>query len=316
MEKVIIVTGGTSGIGLNTARILAEKGCRVYEFSRRDTGVYPKVTHVQADVTDEAQVNAAVGTVLEREGHIDVVINNAGFGISGAIEFTETAEAQKQFDVNFFGMVRVNHAVLPVMRKQGYGRIINMSSVAAPIAIPFQAYYSASKAAVRTYTMALQSEVKPYGIEVCAIMPGDVATGFTAARRKTPAGDDEYGGRISRSVAVMEHDEQTGITAESAGAFVAEKALQKKVPVLCHPGRKVQVLRLSDPRAAEQGTGGSCRPDLRKIIENCREAAKNETVGNQQSAEGTGGHVREVLLLPAALLPLYPRAMADHRTRI
>ena len=238
MEKVIIVTGGTSGIGLNTARILAEKGCRVYEFSRRDTGVYPKVTHVQADVTDEAQVNAAVGTVLEREGHIDVVINNAGFGISGAIEFTETAEAQKQFDVNFFGMVRVNHAVLPVMRKQGYGRIINMSSVAAPIAIPFQAYYSASKAAVRTYTMALQSEVKPYGIEVCAIMPGDVATGFTAARRKNPAGDDEYGGRISRSVAVIEHDEQTGISAESAGAFVAEKALQKKVPVLCTLGGK------------------------------------------------------------------------------
>ena len=167
-----------------------------------------------------------------------MVINNAGFGISGAIEFTETAEAQKQFDVNFFGMVRVNHAVLPVMRKQGYGRIINMSSVAAPIAIPFQAYYSASKAAVRTYTMALQSEVKPYGIEVCAIMPGDVATGFTAARRKNPAGDDEYGGRISRSVAVMEHDEQTGITAESAGAFVAEKALQKKVPVLCTLGGK------------------------------------------------------------------------------
>ena len=228
MEKVIIVTGGTSGIGLNTARILAEKGCRVYEFSRRDTGVWPSVTHVRADVTDEAQVDAAVG----------MVINNAGFGISGAIEFTDTAEAQKQFDVNFFGMVRVNHAVLPVMRKQGYGRIINMSSVAAPIAIPFQAYYSASKAAVRTYTMALQSEVRPYGIEVCAIMPGDVATGFTAARRKNPAGDDEYGGRISRSVAVMEHDEQTGITAESAGAFVAEKALQKKVPVLCTLGGK------------------------------------------------------------------------------
>ena len=238
MEKVVIVTGGTSGIGLNTARILAEKGCRVYEFSRRDTGVYPKVTHVQADVTEEAQVDAAVGTVLDREGHIDVVVNNAGFGISGAIEFTDTAEAQKQFDVNFFGMVRVNHAVLPIMRKQGYGRIINMSSVAAPIAIPFQAYYSASKAAVRTYTMALQSEVKPYGIEVCAIMPGDVATGFTAARRKNPAGDDEYGGRISRSVAVMEHDEQNGISSESAGAFVAEKALQKKVPVLCTLGTK------------------------------------------------------------------------------
>ena len=211
MEKVVIVTGGTSGIGLNTARILAEKGCRVYEFSRRDTGVYPKVTHVQADVTDEAQVDAAVGTVLDREGHIDVVVNNAGFGISGAIEFTDTAEAQKQFDVNFFGMVRVNHAVLPIMRKQGYGRIINMSSVAAPIAIPFQAYYSASKAAVRTYTMALQSEVKPYGIEVCAIMPGDVATGFTAARKKSEEGSDAYG-HIRQAVATMEKDEQGGMS--------------------------------------------------------------------------------------------------------
>ena len=169
------------------------------------------------------------------------MINNAGFGISGAIEYTDTEEAKRQFDVNFFGMVRVNRAVLPIMHRQGYGRIINMSSVAAPIAIPFQAYYSASKAAVRTYTMALYSEVKPYGIEVCAIMPGDIATGFTAARRKNPAGDEAYGGRISRSVAVMEHDEQTGITAEKAGEFVAGKALQPKVPVLCTLGGKYKL---------------------------------------------------------------------------
>jgi short-subunit dehydrogenase len=127
------------------------------------------------------------------------------------------------------------------MHRQGYGRIINMSSVAAPIPIPFQAYYSASKAAVRTYTMALYSEVKPYGIEVCAIMPGDIATGFTAARRKNPAGDEEYGGRISRSVAVMEHDEQTGISAEKAGAYVAGMALRPKVPVLCTLGGKYQL---------------------------------------------------------------------------
>ena len=166
--------------------------------------------------------------MLDREGHIDVVINNAGFGISGAIEYTDTEEAKKQFDVNFFGMVRVNRAVLPIMHRQGYGRIINMSSVAAPIAIPFQAYYSASKAAVRTYSMELYSEVKPYGIEVCTIMPGDVATGFTAARRKSPAGDDAYGGRISRSVAVMEHDEQTGITAEAAGSTLRRRRCRKK----------------------------------------------------------------------------------------
>jgi NAD(P)-dependent dehydrogenase (short-subunit alcohol dehydrogenase family) len=240
MGKIVINTGGTSGIGLETARFLANKGCKVYELSRRENGTDADV-HIQANVTDENQVRNAVESILRQEGHIDIVINNAGFGISGAIEYTDTEEAIRQFDVNFFGMVRVNRAVLPIMHRQGHGRIINMSSVAAPIAIPFQAYYSASKAAVRTYTLALYSEVKPYGIEVCAVMPGDIAIGFTAARRKNPAGDEAYGGRIARSVAVMEHDEENGIPAEKAGAFIAEKALQKKLPVVCTIGGKYKV---------------------------------------------------------------------------
>ena len=196
---------------------------------------------MQADVTDEAQVRAAVKEIVRREGRIDVLINNAGFGISGAVEFTETAEAKHQFDVNFFGMVNMNRAVLPVMRGQGGGRILNMSSVAAPIAIPFQAYYSASKAAVRTYSLALASEVKPFGIEVCVIMPGDICTGFTAAREKNPAGDDVYGGRIARSVAVMEHDEETGMTAEAAGAFLCRRALQKRVAPIYTLGGKYKL---------------------------------------------------------------------------
>lgn len=240
MENVILITGGTSGIGLYAAAALAAKGCRVYELSRRDAGA-DGLTHLCADVTDETQVERAVQEILRREGRVDVVINNAGFGISGAIEYTDTAEAERQFDVNFFGMVRVNRAVLPILHRQGHGRIINISSVAAPIAIPFQAYYSASKAAIRAYSIALQSEVRPYGIEVCCILPGDVKTGFTAAREKNPAGDDAYGGRIARSVAVMERDEQTGIPAEKAGAFVAKKALQKRVPVLCTLGGKYKL---------------------------------------------------------------------------
>ena len=240
MEKVILLTGGTSGIGLHAAKALAAKGCRVYELSRRETGA-DGVNHIRTDVIDEAQVERAVQEILDREGRIDVVINNAGYGISGAVEYTDTAEAERQFDVNFFGMVRVNRAVLPILHKQGCGRILNMSSVAAPIAIPFQTYYSASKAAIRAYSTALQSEVRPYGIDVCCIMPGDIATGFTAARKKNPAGDDAYGGRISKSVAVMEHDEQSGIPAEKAGAFVAKKALQKRVPIVCTLGGKYKV---------------------------------------------------------------------------
>ena len=236
--RVAVITGGSSGIGLHAARALRGRGLKVYELSRRAENAEPGVTHLQADVTDEAQVNAAVAEILRREGRIDILINNAGFGISGAIEFTPAQEARRQFDVNFFGMVNMNHAVLPIMRQQGGGRIVNMSSVAAPIAIPFQAYYSASKAAVRTYSLALASEVRPFGIEVCVIMPGDIATGFTAARRKSCDGDDVYHGRIARSVAVMEHDEQTGMTAEFAGQFVARRATQKRAKLICTMGHK------------------------------------------------------------------------------
>ena len=225
-KKVALVTGGTSGIGLETAIRLKKKGYTVYEMSRRAEGA-KGLCHLRADVTDEAQVRTAVEEVLQQEGHIDVLVNNAGFGISGAIEFTEVEEAKKQFDVNFFGVVNVTKAVLPAMRERGRGLIVNMSSVASTIAIPFQAYYSASKAAIQSYSMALLNEVRPYGVKVTCILPGDIATGFTAAREKSIAGDDVYGGRISKSVAVMEHDEMNGISPKTAGKFVAKRAAKR-----------------------------------------------------------------------------------------
>ena len=157
--KVVLLTGGSSGIGQCTAQSLVKAGCRVYELSRRDSS-QPGITHLACDVTREDQVQAAVKTVLDREGRIDVVVNNAGFGISGAVEFTKTEDAQRLLDVNFFGMVRVNRAVLPHMRKAGGGRIVNLSSVAAVAPIPFQTYYSASKAAVNAYTMALTAALE------------------------------------------------------------------------------------------------------------------------------------------------------------
>mgnify|MGYP004576442355 FL=1 len=229
--KVALVTGGSSGIGRCTVLALKDAGCTVYELSRHDAGL-SGVTHLTADVTDEAAVTAAVAAVLEREGRIDIVVNCAGFGISGAVEFTDTADAVRQFDVNFFGMVRVNHVVLPVMRRQGSGRIVNISSVAAAAAIPFQPYYSASKAAINSYTCALANEVRPYGVTVTAVQPGDIATGFTDARKKTMTGDEEYGGRISRSVAGMEKDEREGMKPETAGAYICRIALKKRVKPL------------------------------------------------------------------------------------
>ena len=222
-KKVAIVTGGTSGIGRATALALQENGYTVYELSRRAEGM-PDIRHIVADITKEETLQAAVEQVLAVEGRLDLVVNNAGFGISGAIEFTDTQEAQRLFDTLFFGMVRMNRCVIPLMRQQGRGRIVNISSVAAPVPIPFQAYYSAGKAAINAYTMALANELRPFGVTVCAVMPGDIKTGFTAARHKIIDGDDIYQGRIGRSVQRMEHDEQTGMDPVKVGRYIAAVA--------------------------------------------------------------------------------------------
>ena len=222
-KRVAIVTGGTSGIGRATALALQENGYTVYELSRRAEGM-PGIPHIVADITKEETLQAAVEQVLAAEGRLDLVVNNAGFGISGAIEFTDTQEAQRLFDTLFFGMVRMNRCVIPLMRQQGRGRIVNISSVAAPVPIPFQAYYSAGKAAINAYTMALANELRPFGVTVCAVMPGDIKTGFTAAREKIIGGDEVYQGRIGRSVKRMEHDEQTGMDPAKVGRYIAAVA--------------------------------------------------------------------------------------------
>lgn len=228
MDKVVIITGGTSGIGLETAKCLAEAGCKVYEFSRRE-GDYPFMRHMRVDISDEAQVREAVEEVYACEGRIDVLVNNAGFGISGAFEFTDSADARRLMDVNLFGMNNTIRSVLPHMRRAGKGRIVNLSSVAGPLPIPFQSWYSISKAAVNALTMALANEVYCYGVSVCCVMPGDIKTDFTAARKKSIIGDDAYEGRIVRSVAKMEKDEQTGMNPAVAGRYIARLALKKRV---------------------------------------------------------------------------------------
>ncbi|MBS1420223.1 MAG: SDR family NAD(P)-dependent oxidoreductase [Oscillospiraceae bacterium] len=225
MERVAIVTGGSGGIGRCTAQSLYKAGCRVYEFSRRENPGQG-IIHITADVTDEAQVKAAVAQVLQREGRIDILVNNAGFGISGAAELTDSADSHAQLELNLFGMDNVTRAVLPAMREQGRGRIVCMSSIAGILPIPFQLWYSVSKAAINAYVLAMQNEVKPYGITLCAVMPGDIASGFTAARKKSAADESAYGGRVERSVALMERDERSGMSPEAAGAFVAKTALK------------------------------------------------------------------------------------------
>ena len=236
--KVAVVTGAARGIGKAIALQFAREGADVAftdlaidengkaaEAEIAALGV--KARGYASNAADFEQTHKVIDEILKEFGRIDILVNNAGFGISGAVEFTSTEDAKSLFDVNFFGMVNMNRQVVPIMREAGHGRIVNLSSVAAPVPIPFQTYYSATKAAVNAYTMALANELRPFGVTVCAVMPGDIHTGFTAARRKIGEGDDIYQGRISRSVARMEHDEETGMDPARAGGYVARVALRE-----------------------------------------------------------------------------------------
>lgn len=227
--KIAVITGASSGIGLETAKEFSKNGYKVYALSRNISQTENGITGMRCDVTDEEAVRRAFLQIAEKEGRIDVLVNNAGFGISGAVEFTDLKSAKKQFDVNFFGCFICSKCVIDYMRKNGGGKIINISSMAAPLAIPFQAFYSASKAAINSLTLALANEVKPFGIKVCALMPGDVKTAFTTAREKTVSGEQFYGKTIEKSVKAMEKDEQNGMPPTLVAKAVCRLS-QKKNP--------------------------------------------------------------------------------------
>ena len=208
--RIVLITGASSGIGLATAERFAAAGDIVYGLSRHPVET-SGVRSIAADITSDGEVRAAVSRILSECGRIDVLVNNAGFGISGAIEFTAMDEIQRQFDVNLFGTVRCIQAVLPAMREAHGGCILNLSSVAGVLPIPFQSFYSAVKASVNALTLTLQNELRPYGVRVAAMLPGDVKTGFTAAREKNCKGAEVYPALL-RSVSTMEHDEQNGMS--------------------------------------------------------------------------------------------------------
>jgi short-subunit dehydrogenase len=172
--------------------------------------LWPRNTTLPLDVTQEESVAACVAEIIRAAGRIDAVINNAGFGIAGAIEDTTAAEALSQFETNFFGTHRVCRAVLPHLRAQRAGTIINMSSLAGRIPLPFQGFYSATKFAIEAYTEALRMEVRPFGIAVSMIEPGDFATAFTANRRMTKESiaASPYHEAAVRAIATMARDEQ------------------------------------------------------------------------------------------------------------
>lgn len=242
-KQVAVITGGSSGIGLETAKILS-RTCVVYVLSRKEFQ-FDGLKHICADVCDDSSVSNAISKVIEEEGRIDILVTCAGSGISGAVEFTDIGDVTKQVDVVFKGTVNAVHAVLPQMRKQKSGRIVCVSSVAAVAPIPFQTYYSASKSAVNTFVCATANEVRPYGITICAVMPGDTKTGFTDNRKKIEKGGEEYSGRISKSVRRMEEDEKNGVPAEKVGKFIADKSLASHVKPLYTVGFSYKLITVA-----------------------------------------------------------------------
>jgi len=229
MPKCVVVTGASSGIGLAIATRLSAAGWNVIGLSRSLPKAPYAFSYVTADLADDAAVTRAVrDTILPGHPTIDALVNCAGMGISGAIEETALADAKRLFDVNLFGTVAITKALLPVLRASR-GRIVNVSSVAAELAIPFQSFYSMSKAAVGAFTDTLRLELKPLGVQACAVLPGDTATGFTAAREKT-ASAGVYAARVERSVRRMEQDELHGMRPDAVARVVERVLGRKKMP--------------------------------------------------------------------------------------
>jgi short-subunit dehydrogenase len=223
MSQTILVTGASSGIGQATARLLAERGFTVFGTARKPEGAKSQgITMVALDVRSDDSVRGCVQQVVGNAGRLDVLVNNAGYSITGAAEETSVEEAKAQFETNFFGVVRMVNAVLPAMRAARAGKIINVSSLAGNTAIPFSAFYSASKFAVEGYSEALWHEVRPFGISVSLVEPGFVNTPIgeasPVAARTLPA----YEAPRKRMLAAFGRSVHAGIPPEQ----VARRVLQ------------------------------------------------------------------------------------------
>ena len=191
MSKVVLITGGSSGIGKSVGEFLSSKGFKVYGTSRSpEKYTESSFPIVGLDVTKTDTITQAVQLVVDKEGCVDVLINNAGVGITGPIEEIPEAEIKNNFETNVFGPINVIKAVLPYMRKQQSGLIINVTSIAGYMGLPYRGIYSASKGALELLTEAFRMELKPFNIKMTNVAPGDFATNIASGRYHAPVLDN------------------------------------------------------------------------------------------------------------------------------
>jgi NAD(P)-dependent dehydrogenase (short-subunit alcohol dehydrogenase family) len=243
-QRIVLVTGASSGIGQSCARLFAARGQRVFGTSRRPDGhELEGVEMVAMDVTSDDSVARGVEAVLAAAGHIDVVVNNAGFGLAGSVEDTSLAEAQRQFDTNFFGVLRVCKAVLPSMRARGRGLIINVGSLGGLVGLPYQGLYSASKFALEGLTESLRHELRPFGVQVTIVEPGDIVTPITdnrvfAEAAATPS--SPYKASFATALQIIEREERGGASAASVAELVVRVASEREPAIRYTVGRLSQ----------------------------------------------------------------------------
>src|SRR5213593_3355698 len=188
-NKITLVTGVSSGIGREIAQLLAERGARVFGTVRnpRSASSIHGVELVSMDVTEDASVNAAVHSIEQKAGPVQLLVNNAGYSFMGALEETSIEEARQQFETNLFGVLRVTNSILPGMRQQGFGRIVNISSVLGFLPAPYMGIYTATKHALEGYTETLDHEVRHFGIRALLVEPSFTKTSLGAHGRQTGA---------------------------------------------------------------------------------------------------------------------------------
>ncbi len=231
MDDVILITGASAGIGKACADRQHARGWKVVGASRRGVssgGWAPLVMDVDSDTSVASGVEALLG----EHGRLDAVVACAGWGLAGAAEQTPIGDAKDQMETNFWGAVRVVQQALPVMRRQGRGRIVLISSIGGIIGIPFQSFYSASKFAMEGYGESLAYEVEPFGIQVTLVEPGNVRTDFTQNRRDVAVTDDDdaYRTATAKAVGTMIEDEANGVPPDDVAAVVQRALEARRAP--------------------------------------------------------------------------------------